>query len=256
MEVLPPSSCQKKNKKNLRFRLETGAGSSGAPCIDLFARSASLPADPPCVSPHHHPTPGMEQESGVATAGSFISLNEHEQRYYSGLHSLCQADTSGKLSSSKVAELFKASQLPPESLHKVSTAHLLRLLGHHMLPRGEGLRAAADQQTLTDLQGRNDQPVVSDITMQMFLTCELSSRWCVNVCVRGGGSERVFTRLLSFTPLSHRSPFSHWISCNCICSPVFYILLYLIDIFYSEAGCLVVRVKLSTQVCTYCPHYK
>lgn len=64
----------------------------------------------------------MDQESGAASAGSFISLNEHEQRYYSGLHSLCQADTSGKLSSSKVAELFKASQLPPESLHKVSVA--------------------------------------------------------------------------------------------------------------------------------------
>lgn len=79
------------------------------------------------------PPPGMEQESGVATAGSFISLNEHEQRYYSGLHSLCQADTPGKLSSSKVAELFKASQLPPESLHKVSTAPLLRLSRHHML---------------------------------------------------------------------------------------------------------------------------
>lgn len=64
----------------------------------------------------------MEQEPGVATAGSLISLNEHEQRYYSGLYTLCQGDTSGKLSSSKVAELFKASQLPSESLHKVSDA--------------------------------------------------------------------------------------------------------------------------------------
>ncbi|KAM9849343.1 ralBP1-associated Eps domain-containing protein 2 [Aulostomus maculatus] len=63
----------------------------------------------------------MEQESGVqASAGTFIALNEHEQRFYSGLHSLCQADTSGTLSSSKVAELFKASQLPPEALHKVT----------------------------------------------------------------------------------------------------------------------------------------
>lgn len=68
--------------------------------------------------------PGMDQESGVASAGSFIPLNEHEQIYYSGLHSVCQADTSGKLSSSKVAELFKASQLPPESLHKVSVASI------------------------------------------------------------------------------------------------------------------------------------
>lgn len=68
----------------------------------------------------------MEPEPGVA---SFISLSEHEQRYYSGLRSLCQADTSGKLSSGKVAELFKASQLPPESLHKVSAGAQLRLSG-------------------------------------------------------------------------------------------------------------------------------
>lgn len=73
----------------------------------------------------------MEQEPGVA---GFISLSEHEQRYYSGLHNLCQADTSGKLSSGKVAELFKASQLPPESLHKVSPAAHLRLCGCVQLP--------------------------------------------------------------------------------------------------------------------------
>lgn len=80
----------------------------------------------------------MDQESGAASAGSFISLNEHEQRYYSGLHGLCQADTSGKLSSSKVAELFKASQLPPESLHKVSVCLCLRLLGQLMLSNVRG----------------------------------------------------------------------------------------------------------------------
>ncbi|XP_005923070.1 ralBP1-associated Eps domain-containing protein 2 isoform X1 [Haplochromis burtoni] len=72
----------------------------------------------------------MDQESGAASAGSFISLNEHEQRYYSGLHGLCQADTSGKLSSSKVAELFKASQLPPESLHKVTEVCGAKRLGY------------------------------------------------------------------------------------------------------------------------------
>ncbi|CAL8310429.1 unnamed protein product [Lota lota] len=59
----------------------------------------------------------MEQETG----SSYISLNENEQRYYSGLHSLCQTDAgSGKLSAVKVAELLKASQLPPESLHQVT----------------------------------------------------------------------------------------------------------------------------------------
>ncbi|XP_074525028.1 ralBP1-associated Eps domain-containing protein 2 [Halichoeres trimaculatus] len=77
----------------------------------------------------------MDQESGVASAGSFISLNEHEQRYYSGLHSLCQADTSGKLSSSKVAELFKASQLPPEALHKVTEVCGAKRLGYFGTPQ-------------------------------------------------------------------------------------------------------------------------
>uniref|UniRef100_UPI0037E8B5E1 ralBP1-associated Eps domain-containing protein 2 isoform X2 n=1 Tax=Semicossyphus pulcher TaxID=241346 RepID=UPI0037E8B5E1 len=77
----------------------------------------------------------MDQESGVASAGSFISLNEHEQRYYSGLHSLCQADTSGKLSSSKVAELFKASQLPPEALHKVTELCGAKRLGYFGTPQ-------------------------------------------------------------------------------------------------------------------------
>ncbi|KAM7410431.1 hypothetical protein PAMA_001733 [Pampus argenteus] len=73
----------------------------------------------------------MDQESGVASAaGSFIPLNEHEQRYYSGLHGVCQADTSGKLSSSKVAELFKASQLPPEYLHKVTEVCGAKRLGY------------------------------------------------------------------------------------------------------------------------------
>ncbi|XP_028260231.1 ralBP1-associated Eps domain-containing protein 2 isoform X2 [Parambassis ranga] len=77
----------------------------------------------------------MDQESGAASAGSFISLNEHEQRYFSGLHSLCQADTSGKLSSSKVAELFKVSQLPPESLHKVTEVCGAKRLGYFGTPQ-------------------------------------------------------------------------------------------------------------------------
>ncbi|XP_038572497.1 ralBP1-associated Eps domain-containing protein 2 [Micropterus salmoides] len=77
----------------------------------------------------------MDLESGVASAGSFISLNEHEQRYYSGLHGLCQADTSGKLSPSKVAELFKASQLPPESLHKVTEVCGAKHLGYFGTPQ-------------------------------------------------------------------------------------------------------------------------
>ncbi len=134
----------------------------------------------------HASAPGMDPESGAASAGSFISLNEHEQRYYSGLHGLCQADTSGKLSSGKVAELFKASQLPPESLHKVSTAHL-RLLGHHMLSsaRGWELRllitrpqwSAGDTETI-----RLWSPVYHN--EPWYWLCGVSSWWCVYVCVR------------------------------------------------------------------------
>uniref|UniRef100_A0A3Q3WG17 EH domain-containing protein n=1 Tax=Mola mola TaxID=94237 RepID=A0A3Q3WG17_MOLML len=86
----------------------------------------------------------MEQESGVA--GSFIPLSEHEQRFYSGLRSLCQADTPGKLSSSKVAELFKASQLPPEALHRVTEVCGAKRLGYFGPPQfyvGLKLLAAA-----------------------------------------------------------------------------------------------------------------
>lgn len=92
-------------------------------CADLFASSGSFP---PCVSPPPPPSlppaappapPGMDPDPGAP--GTFVSLSEQEQRYYAGLHGLCQADASGALSSGKVAELFKASQLPPESLHKV-----------------------------------------------------------------------------------------------------------------------------------------
>ncbi|KAM3619220.1 uncharacterized protein V6R79_004719 [Siganus canaliculatus] len=77
----------------------------------------------------------MDQDSGVACAGSFIPLSEREQRYYSGLHSLCQADTSGTLSSGKVAELFKASQLPPEALHKVTEVCGAKRLGYFGTPQ-------------------------------------------------------------------------------------------------------------------------
>lgn len=77
----------------------------------------------------------MEHESGVFSAGSFISLNEHEHRFYSGVHALCQADTSGKLSSSKVTELFKASQLPAETLHKVTEVCGAKRLGYFGTPQ-------------------------------------------------------------------------------------------------------------------------
>ncbi|XP_072295244.1 ralBP1-associated Eps domain-containing protein 2 [Eucyclogobius newberryi] len=79
----------------------------------------------------------MEQDSGSAVAaavsaaaGTFLSLTEHEQRQYSGLHAVCQVDSSGKLSSPKVAELFKATQLPPEALHKVTEVCGAKRLGY------------------------------------------------------------------------------------------------------------------------------
>ncbi|KAM4574268.1 LOW QUALITY PROTEIN: ralBP1-associated Eps domain-containing protein 2 [Fundulus diaphanus] len=77
----------------------------------------------------------MDQESAAASGGSLISLTDHEQRYYSGLHALCQADAPGKLSSSKVAELFKASQLPPEALHKVTEVCGAKHLGYFGTPQ-------------------------------------------------------------------------------------------------------------------------
>ncbi|XP_017279046.1 ralBP1-associated Eps domain-containing protein 2 [Kryptolebias marmoratus] len=78
----------------------------------------------------------MDQESAAASGGSLIALSEHEQRYYSGLHALCQAaDAPGKLSSGKVAELFKASQLPPESLHKVTEVCGAKHLGYFGTPQ-------------------------------------------------------------------------------------------------------------------------
>ncbi|XP_061593907.1 ralBP1-associated Eps domain-containing protein 2 isoform X2 [Cololabis saira] len=78
----------------------------------------------------------MEQESGAAASvGSFLSLSEQEQMYYSGLHGLCQVDASGKLSSGKVAELFKASQLPPETLHKVTEVCGAKHLGYFGTPQ-------------------------------------------------------------------------------------------------------------------------
>lgn len=63
---------------------------------------------------------GMDQGSAAGTGGTFISLSDTEQRCYSGLYALCQPDSSGKLAAGKVAELFRASQLPAETLHQVS----------------------------------------------------------------------------------------------------------------------------------------
>ncbi|XP_030642758.1 ralBP1-associated Eps domain-containing protein 2 [Chanos chanos] len=72
----------------------------------------------------------MDQGPGAASGGSFISLSENEQRCYSGLHALCQCDSSGKLSASKVGELFRSSQLPAETLHQVTEVCGAKRLGY------------------------------------------------------------------------------------------------------------------------------
>ncbi|XP_048835411.1 ralBP1-associated Eps domain-containing protein 2-like isoform X2 [Brienomyrus brachyistius] len=72
----------------------------------------------------------MEQSHGASVERGFISLSESEQRCYSGLCSLCQADSSGKLQASRVAELLRASQLPVETLHQVTEICGAKHLGH------------------------------------------------------------------------------------------------------------------------------
>lgn len=69
---------------------------------------------------------GMDQGSAAGTGGTFISLSDTEQRCYSGLYTLCQPDSSGKPAAGKVAELFRASQLPAETLHQVSVRRFHR----------------------------------------------------------------------------------------------------------------------------------
>uniref|UniRef100_A0A8C1IZD0 EH domain-containing protein n=1 Tax=Cyprinus carpio TaxID=7962 RepID=A0A8C1IZD0_CYPCA len=62
--------------------------------------------------------------------GTLISLSDSEQRCYSGLYALCQPDSSGKLAAGKVAELFRASQLPAETLHQVTEVCGAKRLGY------------------------------------------------------------------------------------------------------------------------------
>ncbi|KAM9795939.1 ralBP1-associated Eps domain-containing protein 2 isoform 1-T3 [Syngnathus typhle] len=69
--------------------------------------------------------------SATVCAGGLIPVHEHEQRYYSALHGVCVTEPSGKqLSSSKVAELFKASQLPADVLHKVTEVCGAKRMGY------------------------------------------------------------------------------------------------------------------------------
>ncbi|XP_071992415.1 ralBP1-associated Eps domain-containing protein 2 isoform X1 [Engystomops pustulosus] len=60
--------------------------------------------------------------AGQAAGGLYLPLSDNEQKRYSELFSLCQAEGSSRLAadSSKVAELFMASQLPAETLHQIT----------------------------------------------------------------------------------------------------------------------------------------
>ncbi|XP_051515515.1 ralBP1-associated Eps domain-containing protein 2-like isoform X8 [Myxocyprinus asiaticus] len=72
----------------------------------------------------------MDQGAAAGTGGTFISLSDTEQRCYSGLYALCQPDSTGKLAAGKVAELFRASQLPAETLHQITEACGAKRLGY------------------------------------------------------------------------------------------------------------------------------
>ncbi len=99
-------------------------------CWSTAERTRLSPYLPPSLPPpqgHGEPRPyvcgsrsGMDQGSAAGPGGTFITLSDTEQRCYSGLYALCQPDSSGKLAAGKVAELFRASQLPAETLHQVS----------------------------------------------------------------------------------------------------------------------------------------
>ncbi|XP_063312901.1 ralBP1-associated Eps domain-containing protein 2 isoform X1 [Pelobates fuscus] len=66
--------------------------------------------------------PGLPALPTAQPAGGLhLPLNDSEQKYYSEVFSLCQVEGSARLAagSSKVGELFRASQLPPDTLHQI-----------------------------------------------------------------------------------------------------------------------------------------
>ncbi|XP_018605400.2 ralBP1-associated Eps domain-containing protein 2 isoform X1 [Scleropages formosus] len=72
----------------------------------------------------------MDRAAGAAPGGTFMCMSEKEQRRYSGLYTLCQADSSGKLAPGKVGELFRASQLPADTLHQIAELCGAKQLGY------------------------------------------------------------------------------------------------------------------------------
>uniref|UniRef100_A0A8C4RHX0 RalBP1-associated Eps domain-containing protein 2 n=1 Tax=Erpetoichthys calabaricus TaxID=27687 RepID=A0A8C4RHX0_ERPCA len=73
----------------------------------------------------------MDPGLGTTSGGLYLSLSENEQRRYTDLlHTLCQPDSSGKVPVSKVGELFRASQLPAETLHQITELCGAKRLGY------------------------------------------------------------------------------------------------------------------------------
>ncbi|XP_055043409.2 ralBP1-associated Eps domain-containing protein 2 [Misgurnus anguillicaudatus] len=72
----------------------------------------------------------MDQGAAAGTGGTFISLSDAEQRCYSGLYALCQPDSTGTPAAGKLAELFRASQLPAETLHQITEVCGAKRLGY------------------------------------------------------------------------------------------------------------------------------
>ncbi|KAG2456511.1 REPS2 protein, partial [Polypterus senegalus] len=73
----------------------------------------------------------MDPGLGTTSGGLYLSLSENEQRRYTDLlHTLCHSDSSGKVPVSKVGELFRASQLPAETLHQITELCGAKRLGY------------------------------------------------------------------------------------------------------------------------------
>ncbi|KAE8624906.1 hypothetical protein XENTR_v10006089 [Xenopus tropicalis] len=60
--------------------------------------------------------------SGQAAGGLHLPMSDKEQKCYSELFSMCQAEGSARLAagSNKVGELFRASKLPADTLHQIT----------------------------------------------------------------------------------------------------------------------------------------
>ncbi|KAM4796499.1 ralBP1-associated Eps domain-containing protein 2 [Rhinophrynus dorsalis] len=69
---------------------------------------------------------------GQVAAGLYLPLSENEQKYYSELFSLCQNERAATLTagSSKVRELFRASQLPADTLHQITELSGAKQVGY------------------------------------------------------------------------------------------------------------------------------